>query len=215
MTTLIEACQLLGVSRATLVKWCRRLEITPTRHAFDYRFYVLSAEEIERIREARAQMPAVNAALRSPQPNPTAQPGRDDRSPIFAPETAEQPLSASFSRGMTASRVRTHTPPDESPTSGLLNDGLMSRTDAADRHGIPRSTLRRWCEEGRIETSPASYGGAHGTFVVRQPLTQKGLTQLVAYARVHQPHNFHTCDLCPHTAASDADGANLPISGQQ
>lgn len=59
MPTLGEACRLLRISRKTLEKWLVRLAIEPQRHPFDLRFQTISADEIERIREARAQMPGL------------------------------------------------------------------------------------------------------------------------------------------------------------
>ncbi len=59
MPTLGEACQMLRVSRRTLDKWLERLKIEPTRHEYDLRFWTISAEDVQRIREERAKMPGM------------------------------------------------------------------------------------------------------------------------------------------------------------
>lgn len=57
MTILGDAAKSLGISRTTLKKWCERLGIEPLRHEWDRRFYTITDEELQKIREARAQMP--------------------------------------------------------------------------------------------------------------------------------------------------------------
>jgi len=80
---------------------------------------------------------------------------------------------------------------------GDLPPGMMSRTDVADRHHFPRTTLRAWCESGRIETSPETYDGEYGQFPVAQPVTARGLAQFYALATARR--DFHPCPECPHT----------------
>ncbi len=64
-----EACQALGITRPILRKWCARLGIRPARHAWDHRYWTLSAGEVARIRAARDQMPRPPGA-RAPAPVP-------------------------------------------------------------------------------------------------------------------------------------------------
>lgn len=66
MPTITEAARLLRVSEKTLRKWIAILndkagpehEIRPVQHPYDRRFWTITAEEVQRIAEARAQMPS-------------------------------------------------------------------------------------------------------------------------------------------------------------
>lgn len=57
MPTLADVCAQLRITRKTLDKWCKRLDLVPTRHAYDYRFHELTDDQVEAIREARGKMP--------------------------------------------------------------------------------------------------------------------------------------------------------------
>src|SRR5260221_12116002 len=56
----------------------------------------------------------------------------------------------------------------------ILPPGMMSRSDVADAHGFPLTTLRAWCKDGKVETSPETYGSEHGHFAVERPVTRRG-----------------------------------------
>ena len=193
MPTLGEACQQLGITRRTLDKWLTRLDIEPERHPQDWRYRTLTDEQIQRIADERALMPGLpasgqNAAVTRSQPNLTAQGGRADTFPIRRPHG---------------------TPVKASGATRPLPDGWMNKKEAAVLHGIPRATIDDWCKAGKVETDPGTYGGVHGHWPIVQPITQRGLAQ---FYRLASPRSdFRRCDLCPHTAASDADGAETPI----
>nr|MBF6591673.1 helix-turn-helix domain-containing protein [Ktedonobacterales bacterium] len=57
MDTIGESAARLGISRRSLLKWCRRLGIEPSRHPYDWRYRVLDDNQLRRIAAARAQMP--------------------------------------------------------------------------------------------------------------------------------------------------------------
>ena len=57
MITLGQACDELGIGYRTLEKFMRRLGITPARHPIDYRFYTLSHEQVEQLRDVLSQRP--------------------------------------------------------------------------------------------------------------------------------------------------------------
>lgn len=181
MPTISEAAKMLGVGRVTLEKWMKRLEITPTRHPQDWRFWCLTDEQVQQIANERAKMPGhinkhLYVALRAESDGL----GYDDASPIVTSAPRQRPL--------------------RTEASSPLPDGMMSRTDAADSHGVPRSTFRRWCDDGRVETAHETYGGERGQFAIAQPVTRSGLAQL--YALAHRRSDFQACQDCPHASAA-------------
>ncbi len=188
MPTIGEACQRLGIGRVTLEKWMDRLHITPEKHPQDFRYRVLTDEQVQAIRDERAKMPGhapvtpptyTRNALRADSDVSVTR----DVSPTVRPVSRQRPLRAEAS-----------TP---------LPDGWMSRTDCADLHGFPRTTLRTWCAEGKIETSSETFGGEHGTFETRQPITAQGMRQF--YALASGRGDFQRCDACPHDAEEIAE----------
>lgn len=197
MPTLGEACQQLRIGRVTLAKWIERLQIETTRHAWDWRYQVIAPEDVERIAEARRQVPARTHVPTVANMPPALSRGDSDGSGRLAdtfhiPAPARRPV-----RRVSASSA-----------AAVLPDGWMSRTEAADVHGLARTTVRTWIAKQGFETGGDTFGGVSGQFGGEAPLTSKGLAQLVAYARVHQPHNFHPCTKgCPHNDDDTASGA--------
>lgn len=61
MPTLGEACTQLRVSRRTLDKWLKRLEIEPQKHPRDWRYFTITDDQVQQIREARAEMPGAQS----------------------------------------------------------------------------------------------------------------------------------------------------------
>ena len=194
MHTIGEAAQLLGIGRVTLEKWCKRLHITPERHPQDWRYRVLSDEQVQAVRDARAQMPGKStvtpyAPVARSQPNLSEQGAMSSRLPIVTPRPSAGRRSA--------------------PYAGyVLPDGMMSRTDVATAHNFPASTLRRWCDEGRIETDGGTYGGEHGQFQAARPVTARGLAQF--YALASGRSDFRRCPDCPHSAPQTPEAVVIP-----
>ena len=191
MPTLGEACQQLRIGRVTLAKWIKRLGIATTRHEWDYRFEVIAPEDVERIADARRKLPSAQRGVAIPSYSSLA----FDRRQSGAGTASE------------ASPVGTPTPrrpPLQRGPSGVLPDGMLSRTDVATLHTFPASTLRRWCDEGRIETDSGTYGGAHGQFQAARPVTARGLAQFWRLA--HQRSDFTACPDCPHAEDTQRDG---------
>ncbi len=192
MPTLGEACQTLRIGRVTLAKWIKRLGIETTRHEWDYRYEVIAPEDVERIAEARKKLPSRASGVTGAF-IPTVSTLAFDRRPARDETANDASLRVSPMR-----RQR----PLQRDASTPLPDGMMSRTDCADLHTFPRSTLRRWCDDGRIETSSATYGGEHGTFAIAQPVTTRGLAQF--YTLAHGRADFTRCPSCPHSAEDEA-----------
>ena len=184
MPTLGEACQQLRIGRVTLAKWIKRLGIETTRHEWDYRYEVIAPEDVERIAEARRKLPQAS--------------GRPPMIPSYS--------SLAFDRRQSERETVSDAPPTVTPmsrqramrrvASSGLPDGMMSRSDVADLHNFPASTLRRWCDEGRIETDGGVYGGEHGQFQAARPVTPRGLRQF--YALACSRTDFRACPSCPH-----------------
>lgn len=185
MPTIGEACQRLGIGRVTLEKWMDRLHIVPEKHPQDWRYRVLTDEQVQRIADERAKMPGhinkhLYVALRSPSAGSMAR----DASLTLAPLPRQRPLQRdSFT---------------------ALPDGMMSRSDAAEAHNVPLTTLRRWCDEGRVETHTGIYGGEHGRRPVIDPITRRGLAQF--YALASSRADFTRCPQCPHADLEIAEG---------
>lgn len=188
MPTLGEACQTLRIGRVTLAKWIERLGIETTRHEWDWRFTVIAPEDVERIAEARRKVPGRSVTgVSIPSYSSLA---FDRRSGIGdTPNTASPTVTpVPRQRAVELATLR---------ASGEgLPDGMMSKEDASRFHGVPTTTLRRWCREGRIETTPGRYGGEHGHYGVVDPLTRRGHAQLHALAS-HRA-DFRRCADCPH-----------------
>lgn len=222
MPTLERAASQLNISEKTLRRWIKLLNaknpeqpIETPRHEWDLRHRVISESDLKRITDARSQMPGYTGTVVYPPPYGAL--GWGAAPPYSVPQAwgAPDDTTAHSGHGVAAQpRERTSpTPPQgdaalghgsarrarrvPGPSEGQpLPDGMMSRTDVADLHNFPRSTLRRWCEEGRVETVNQSFGGEHGTFAVHQPVTATGVRQfyLLASGRA----DFQRCDACPH-----------------
>lgn len=192
MTTLREAAQRLGVSMTTLEKWCKRLGIEPKRHPQDWRFRVLSDEQIEQIRQERALMPAPQAVISSY--NSLA---FDRRSAASGNEGIANDATAPLSP---APRLRQpqRRASSRAPSAEGLPAGMMSKKDAARLHGIARSTIENWCQAGKVDTSPETFQPPHGHWPIVRPLTRRGLAQFYALAKGHA--DFTACPDCPHEA---------------
>lgn len=192
MPYLDVAARQLGVSEKTLRKWLRQVEppIEPTPHQRDRRYHVISDAEVERVRQALAERPGIHT--------PPALPALTDASRTrYGANLGERP-SQPIQLPIAPARPRQR--PVSASSSGLP-DGMLSRTDVATLHTFPASTLRRWCDEGRIETDSGTYGGAHGQFQAARPVTARGLAQFWRLA--HQRSDFTACPDCPHTEDED------------
>ena len=184
MPTLTEAAQLLHISEKTLRKWMRRLELEPARHPYDLRYFTLTDEQVEAIRDARAQMPGAAQQAIMPPARLRAKSGRS--TPLadsFSIPAGERPLDLAVS------------------ASDRLPDGMLDVTTASRRHNVPRTTLAAWCQQGLIETSGETY--RRGRVKVVHPLTRKGLAQLY---RLASPHgDFTPCSECPHASLAPGE----------
>ena len=195
MPYLDVAARQLGVSEKTLRKWLRQVEppIEPTPHQRDRRYHVISDAEVERVRQALAERPGIHT--------PPALPALTDASRTrYGANLGERP-SQPIQLPLAPARPRQR-PVSASPDG--LPDGMLSRTDVATLHTFPASTLRRWCDEGRIETDAGVYGGAHGQFQAARPVTARGLAQFWRLA--HQRSDFTPCLDCPHAEDTQRDG---------
>jgi hypothetical protein len=67
MPYISEAARELGISDKTLRKWMRLLNppITTTKHHYDPRYHIISAEDMERIRRARSELPGQSSPVSS------------------------------------------------------------------------------------------------------------------------------------------------------
>lgn len=185
MLTLDQAARQLGISEKTLRRWLALIDppITPTTHRYDRRYRMLSEDDVARIRAERDTLPEKNAS----------------RTPISRPQahqTGATPLDVS-GQGPMPARL-----PVAAPTRTNLPTGMMGRQEAALTHGIPLTTLRRWCDEGRIETDSGAYGGERGRYAVKMPLTVRGLAQF--YALASHRTDFTPCPDCPHSAPGES-----------
>ncbi len=183
MPTLDQAARHLGISEKTLRRWLRLCKppITPVEHPLDRRYHVITPEELQRVADLRAQLPATQ------------------NSP-FAPVTHPQPRQAALPRAAGTFPIPTARKARRTPQSdggGMLPDGAMSKEDASRLHNVPMTTLRRWCDAGRIEVDPGEYGGEGGRFPVKHPLTRAGLAQLYQLASARP--DFTRCPSCPHS----------------
>jgi len=190
MPTLGEACQQLRIGRVTLEKWIDRLHIEKTRHEWDWRFTVIAPEDVERISEARRKLPQSARSAITGAFIPTVstlafdrRPARDETANDVSPTVRATPRQRPLQR--------------DSFTG--LPEGMMSRTDVAAAHGLALTTLRRWCDDGRIDCDPGVYALAHGRFSIARPITRRGLAQLYQLAS-HRP-DFTRCPGCPHDEA--------------
>lgn len=193
MPTLDEACRTLRLSRKTLRKWLDRLSIEPQQHPYDQRFYTITDEDLQRVKDARAQMPG---ARQTPTYTPAYIPSESYKA-LRAKSDEETVRDVSPSVVSLPRRA-----PLQRESFMELPDGMMGKQDAALRHGLPLTTLRRWVQEGKIETARGEYGGMHGQFLVRDPLTRRGLAQL--YHLASRRPDFRRCADCPHDAEAGA-----------
>lgn len=195
MPTLGEACQQLRIGRVTLAKWIKRLGIETTRHEWDYRFEVIAPEDVERIADARRKLPSAQRGVAIPSYSSLAFDRRQSDGAVGS-EASSSVMPTPRQRPLQRHALRA--------SGDGLPDGMMSRTDVATAHTFPASTLRRWCDEGRIETDAGVYGGAHGQFQAARPVTARGLAQFWRLA--HQRSDFTTCPDCPHAEDTQRDG---------
>ena len=159
--TLGEARRVLRLSYKTLDKWLKRLHITPERHEYDWRFYTITAEEMERIAEVRGQMP-----------------GR------LPPRTAYTRRSASALDGRRSkSGETTYTDTSESALGGtsLASDA----TAGAQGTFASYAEAARWVVEHGVNSplSPKSWPGWREV-----ELTPRAVLMLML--RVYQPGNW-------------------------
>ncbi len=182
--TLGEACRTLQISRKTLDKWLARLKIEPTRHAWDFRYYVIGDEDVAKIADARSQMPAL---ARMAQPR---QPARRISDLSHMPDPSESPRSASGDPLPPATPRR----PDASATRPLsaLRVGT-SRQGAdgskaevcrwlADGHGVLLNTARHWSSHDGMPTEKRS-AFAWALAKEREAGWRKGATHIPHCAR--------------------------------
>lgn len=136
MPILRDACTELHIGRTTLEKWCKRLAITPTRHPRDYRFWVISDEELEAIREARAEMPAPFASG-AHTTSTTHRPLATERIQTSTPQAhrSDLALSAMYK---------------SNPGADDLPEGWVSWRSFAQAHGVPASTVQKAIDVGRL-----------------------------------------------------------------
>ena len=195
MPTLGESCQQLCIGRVSLAKWIKRLGIATTRHEWDYRFEVIAPEDVERIADARRKLPSAQRGVAIPSYSSLAFDRRQSDGAVGS-EASSSVMPTPRQRPLQRHALRA--------SGDGLPDGMMSRTDVATAHTFPASTLRRWCDEGRIETDAGVYGGAHGQFQAARPVTARGLAQFWRLA--HQRSDFTTCPDCPHAEDTQRDG---------
>lgn len=196
MPTLAEACAALEVNRVTLRKWMERLKIQPAREEYDQRFWHITDKQLEAIKDARSKMSKpqstghikkhYNVALRAKSDgaaSPIATLQEVPRAPLPAPRRAR--TLASSSEG--------------------LPEGMVSRSELAERHGIALTTMRRWCDAGKIATDGGVYASEAGRFSIAHPVTRHG--QRAFYQLASGRAGFRRCDRCPHDTEADASGS--------
>lgn len=199
MHTLGEAAQILHIGRVTLAKWLRRLDIEPERHPLDWRFRVLSDAQVEQIAATLRQLPGRSVVMGyTSAPSPSrleafvARYGgnlgvENDTTAQDAPK-APAPSQREIAHKADKHRKVVHVE--------ALPDGLCSRTEAALAHNLPLTTVRRWAQEGRIETAAETFAGVSGRFSIAQPITTRGLAMLFQLA--NRRPDFISCPQCPH-----------------
>jgi transposase-like protein len=216
-----EAAKNLGISRTSLEKWIRRINeteekkppeqrkrIEPQRHEWDWRFYTITDEDVERIRQARSQMPE-----RVARPHTSVIPSysslafdrrsaaSDDMLVPYEPIVPRLPTPRPRPPRIASSESRS-TRHGSGEASGALPDGMMSIAEAERLHGIPASNIRHWTNQGIIEADPGSYENVNGRFPINRPITRKGMAQFYAKAveweRARAGRSFTRCPDCPH-----------------
>lgn len=203
MPTLGEVCYQLHVSRRTLDKWLTRCNITPERHPADYRFYTISDEDIEKIRQTRAQMPGMVAqrprlveytspdALR--RPTEGTGDGRDTLSPAGWPSYGHYRPSQEHSSGrLSASQ--------EALAAHSLPEGWVARSSWCRRHNLNDRAVEKQSNMPPVEIAPSgepwgSYSpAAHIYQPVREAYRVDQLTECVRVAQVRWPARFRRCE---------------------
>jgi transposase-like protein len=207
-----EAAKSLGISRTSLEKWIRRINeteekkppeqrkrIEPQRHEWDWRFYTITDEDVERIRQTRSQMPERVARPRTSVIPSYSSLAFDRRS--IANDDVLVPYEPIVPRLPTPRPrpPRIAVPKVKSEGEGLP-DGMMAVEKAARDHGLSPSTVRNWAKAGELETFVEDFGRVNGQFGPNQPLTPRGIRQMCERAQADPRHRvkFRACALCPH-----------------
>lgn len=215
MPTMGEAARLLGIGRVTLEKWCKRLDLTPERHPYDYRYFTLTEEQVDAIRAARRQMPSASSTWREPPPMPPLYPSLSARSALRAKSErgGYSGTGGGGAGGVTDSvdgEARpsghgAHSPQQETLRAHPLPAGWMAVSTFCRRHGLyDRSVLR---ELAMPTPLVAPEGQPWGSKSARSSLYQpvlfayraEELTRACQVAAAKWPARWRPCPDCPHT----------------
>ncbi len=200
----MEVARLLGLDMRVLTKCIRYANISFVRSPDDARKQLFTDDMVGQIREAHValyghapygDLVAEVEELKRRVARLEANPAPAVRVPLPAPALAPLPRVV---RPMPTVRRQ----------ESILPPGMVSRSDVADAHGFPLTTLRAWCKDGKVETSPETYGSEHGHFAVERPVTRRGLAQFYALASQRRD-NFTPCKECPHDEPVTAAAATL------
>lgn len=195
--TLGQAAAELNVTRRTLAKWLKRLQIAPSRHHADTRFWTLTDEQVEQIRAARAEMPQAAPALprlARPALLPPA------LSPLLPAPLPRPAALSSLSREIHEPR-----PGDTFPV-GWIAVSTFART-----HGLrsqERSLPQLWAL-GRFPAPQTSEEGwLHRGLTIKSAFTQEQHLEASRLASARWPGHFVACEVCgPALLTDDTDDA--------
>lgn len=195
MPTLTDAARQLAISEKTLRKWMKRLEMKPARHDYDWRFYVLSDEQVQQIKDARAKMPGAQSpilgtnALRAKSDGL----GYRDASPSVAPTPRQRPLqraTVSASQQMLASNPL---PPGWMAVSTFCRrHNLNDRSVGRSSHMPPPTVAPDGAPWGNFSPKANIWQALHTVYTAEQ------VRQAVAQAARYWPQRFTACPDCPH-----------------
>src|SRR5260221_7717294 len=150
----MEVARLLGLDMRVLTKCIRYANISFVRSPDDARKQLFTDDMVGQIREAHValyghapygDLVAEVEELKRRLARLEAHPASVVHVPVPAPMPAPLPRVV---RPMPTVRRQ----------ESILPPGMMSRSDVADAHGFPLTTLRAWCKDGKVETSPETYG---------------------------------------------------------
>ena len=129
MPTIGEACTILRLSRRSLELWMHRLDITPKPHPLDFRYHILTDEQVQLLADTLAQRPD-----RSVLPARSTAPVTRIRRPVNAPRPPGEPLSA----------------PQGHPGDDGLPEGWIGWREMCRVHHVPESTAQKALDTGRL-----------------------------------------------------------------
>lgn len=182
--TTSQACRDLRVSWHTLNLWMRKLGIEHEHHPLELRLRMIATADVERIRQARAEVLILRPHARTSVPLPRV----DVQSPISHTKPPESPRSAPQRHAA------------ENGTSEGLPDGLMVVRKWAREHGLAENTVLKQIDRGKVT-------GVRGDWWVdghnvKVAIGAEGHAE--GYAFWSHREDFNRCPDCPSPATSAA-----------